>query len=188
MSTCRLILVVSIIYELILNCFFVCGIMMVLAVNRLWGHSSPGYIFNTGLRNQNIRSAQISGQEKYMLFFLGSRNAKKMCQTYSQLISNLKLLECQRSLLKVKYTVGKGLKRSFQRCIKLDFMVFLWIYNQINMSNLRPKYLCLGQNNTRNVILQITIIHLFLLLFTVRWNLAHRWKALFKTFPTVCCI
>ena len=139
-------------------------------------------------------ATKISGPPKYPVrkntcfFFLVRAMPKKMCQTYSQLISNLKLLECQRSLLKVKYTVGKGLKRSFQRCIKLDFMVFLWIYNQINMSNLRPKYLCLGQNNTRNVTLQITIIHLFLLLFTVRWNLAHRWKALFKTFPTVCCI
>ena len=58
MSTCRLILVVSIIYELILNCFFVCGIMMVLAVNRLWGHSSPGYIFNTG------RDARSGCQQK----------------------------------------------------------------------------------------------------------------------------
>ena len=140
------------------------------------------------LRKSNIWSGKISGQEKYMLFSLVRAMPKKACQTYSQLISNLKQLECQRLLLKVKYTVWKGLKRSFQRCIKLDFIIFRWIYNQINMSNLRPKNYVLARITHEYVVLQVTIIHLFLLLFTINWNLAHRWKALLKPFPTACCI
>ena len=84
------------------------------------------------------------------------------------------------------------LERAWKELSNGVLILALWLFFEYIIKITCP---ILGQKNDvltiitqEYVILQVTIIHLFLLLLTIIWKLTHRWKALFNIFPTVCFI
>ena len=113
--------------------------------------------------------------------------------------------QCQKSRTHNSFTTWNGqsinnfckklntqLERAWKELSNGVLILALWLFLEYIIKITCP---ILGQKNDvltiitqEYVILQVTIIHLFLLLLTIIWKLTHRWKALFNIFPTVCFI